>query len=212
MADQNNLIPSVKASGRFEALAPFDKVVDVNTYYTASSIRTIDEMQARKMDLYSLVFKPVGMSEAEAQAVLVTGKEIGAVVVGLTARNKPDVFVLSSYFKSFPLVDGVVYERMCLIVDLGPVPPEFDKVIADVNQHITNYVESKVGIRAEVKIGTVPTIGYVSASQHEVNETTRKNKITNADNDVSRNNELEAELARAQNTITALEQKIIELS
>lgn len=212
MADLNNLIPSINARGRFEALSPFTAVVDVNTYYEVSAIRTIDQMQSEKENLYEKMFKPTGMTPEDGQKALVVGKEIGAVVVCLVARNKPVVYVLSSYFKSFPTVDGVSYERMCIICDMGSVPPEFDKVLADSIQHIGGYLETKVGITPLIKIGTVPTIGYVSSTQHEVNETTRKNKITNTDNDVSRVTKLEADLVRSQNEVAILEQKVIELS
>ena len=109
MTTESNLIPSINAAGRFEALAPFDQVVLPTTYYVVEALRTISEMQALKLNLFTLVFQPIGVSEADYPTVLERARSNGAIIVTLTSRSSAPVYVLSTYFKSFPLIDGVSY-------------------------------------------------------------------------------------------------------
>lgn len=207
MAEQN-LIPSIKAAGRFEALAPFDTVVDVNKFYSVEAVRTIAEMEGLKIDIYTRVFKPIGVAETDFQTVLTRARNLGAVVVTLLDRGGIPTYVLSTYFKSFPLVDGVSYERMCLIVDLGPCPPKMREVISQATEHIKSYILDNTGVNSTVQLGTIPTMGYVSGQQADAYEATRKSKITNSNNDISRIRELEALLIKKDDYIARLEARL----
>ncbi|EBV8434075.1 hypothetical protein NFI00_000168 [Salmonella enterica] len=209
MDQQMNLIPAIYSSGSFEALNPFDKVVDPTKYYTVEAVRTIPEMQAMKMNLYELVFKPIGVAEADYQTVLDRAIGMEAVIVSLTSRNAPPVYVISSYFKSFPMVDGVKYERMALIIDLGACPPALKDTLTQAQDDIRDYVENSIGITSQVRIGTIPTPGYVSKAQADMFENTRKNKITDSTNNVSRVRELESTVASLQEQIRELEEALI---
>ena len=211
MATESNLIPSINAAGRFEALAPFDKVVLPTTYYVVEALRTISEMQALKLNLFTLVFQPIGVTEADYPVVLERARGQGAIIVTLTSRSGVPVYVLSTYFKSFPLIDGVSYERMCLIVDLGPCPPSVKDAIAQVQTHTQEYVKATLGLETTVKLGTVPTIGYVSAQDALLFETTRKNLITSGENDVAKINDLQAKAVQRDAYIAQLEAQLASL-
>jgi hypothetical protein len=211
MTTETNVIPSINAAGRFEALAPFDKVVIPSTFYTVEALRTIHEMQALKLNLYDLVFAPIGVAETDYSVVLERARSQGAVVVSLTNRFGPTVYVLSTYFKSFPLIDGVAYERMCLVVDLGPCAPSTKDAMAQVQTHVQSYVKAVLGLDTTVKLGTVPTIGYVSAQDALLFENTRKNAITDGDNDVSKINALQTKLVQKDAYIAQLEAKLAAL-
>lgn len=204
-----NIIPAVYASGSFTANPPFDTVVKQETFYTVEAVRTIPEMQAMKLDLFKLVFQPVGVDANDYQTVLQRAIDEGAVVVTLTSRNSPPVYVISSYFKSFPLVDGVVYERFCIIADLGAVPPALkDRVNAAVD-HINNYVKNSLGIaNAKTTIGTIPTRGYVSLEQSQAWEKTRQAAITEEPSDLLRLEKMTVENAELKAYIAYLEGEI----
>lgn len=208
MATESNLIPSINAAGRFEAIAPFDKVVLPSTYYVVEALRTISEMQALKLNLFTLVFQPIGVTETDYPTVLDRARAAGAIIVTLTSRSGAPVYVLSTYFKSFPLIDGVSYERMCLVVDLGPCPPSLKDAMAQVQTHTQEYVKATLGLDSTVKLGTVPTIGYVSAQDALIFETTRKNLITAGDNDVSKINDLQAKMVQKDAYIAQLESQL----
>lgn len=207
MADQN-LIPAINTAGSFTAINPFDKVVDPTKFYTVEAIRTIPEMQAMKMNLYELVFKPIGVSQDDYQTVLDRAISLNAVIVSLTSRNAPTVYVISTYFKSFPLTDGVKYERMALIVDLGACPPSLKDTLVQAQEEIRDYVTNSVGIEATVRVGTIPTPGYVSKSQAATFEQTRKNRITDSDNNVARIQKLEKDVASWQTYARQLEAQL----
>lgn len=208
MATEGNLIPSINASGRFEALAPFDRVVIPSTYYTVEALRTIPEMQALKLNLYALVFQPIGLAEADYPAMLARAQSEGSIIVTLTNRLGPPVYVLSTFFKSFPLVDGVSYERMCMILDFGAVPPTLKDAMAQVMTHCQEYTKATLGLESQAKLGTIPTIGYVSAADAQLFENTRKNLITNGDNDIAKINDLQAKLVKRDAYIVELETKL----
>lgn len=208
MAEEHNLIPEMRAAGKFEAIAPFDKVVNPNVFYTAEALRTIPEMQALKLNLYALLFAPVGVKEEDYNAILERANASKAVVVVLTSRLNQPVYVLSTFFKSFPLVDGVAYERMCLITDLGPLPPEMKETVEQARVDFRTYVLNKLGIDSEVVLGAIPTIGYVSAADAAIFEQTRKNKITDGDNDIAKIKDLQDKLIQRDAYIAELEAQL----
>lgn len=205
MADEQNLIPSIRAAGKFVALNPFNLVVNEDTYYTVEAIRTIPEMQAMKLNLYELVFKPIGVLETDYATVLDRALQANAVIVSLTSRNNVPVYVISTYFKSFPLTDGVQYERMALIIDLGAVPATMAETLTLAQDEIKDYVEATIGVTTVVRVGSIPTSGYMSKEQSIIFENSRKSKITDTNNNVTRVKELETLLVARDARIAELE-------
>lgn len=195
----NNAIPSIRASGSFEADAPFDQIVKKDVFYTVEAIRTIPEMQALNLDIYKLVLQPVGVSENDYQTVLERALAQEATVCALTSRGNPVVYVFSTYFKSFPLVDGVVYEHLCLVVDLGAVPPSTKDVINSGIDHINSYVKGALGIKnPKTTVGVIPTRSWVSKEQADLWENSRQLQITEEPSDTIRIEQLTSELAASR--------------
>lgn len=183
----STFIPAVWSAGSFEANPPFDQVVKPEIFYVVEAVRTIPEMQALKLDLFKMVFEPVGVQDTEYQGLLDTALAQEAVVVTLTSRGRPPVYVLSNYLKSFPLVDGVIYEHLCIIADLGAVPPALKDKVQSVQDHFNEYIKNAMGIPdARVTLGTIPTRGYTSKEEAESWEITRQSAITENPSDVYR--------------------------
>lgn len=200
-----NIIPAVWAAGKFEAEAPFNQVVNPDRYYTVESTTTITDMQSRKVDLYKLVFQPAGVAQENYQDLLDSAKALNAVVVTLTSKNTAPVYVLSNYIKSFPLVDGVIYERVCIIADLGACPPTLKDRINAAMDHFKNYIKDSVGIaNARVTIGTVPQRAYVSKEQAQMWENSRTLAIKTEPSDL-------LQLEAANKKISAMQAYIDEL-
>jgi hypothetical protein len=208
MADQN-MIPAINAAGRFEAAAPFNQIVNESTYYTVEATRTIHEMEGAKLDVYSLVFAPVGVTAEDYPTVLKRAKDAGAIICALLDRNGAPVYVPTTYLTSFPLVDGVSYERMCMIADLGPVPPSMAQAMQQVLDHTKQYIKATLGIQSAVRLGTIPTVGYVSQDQADAYENTRKGEITDASNDVAKVRALTQQAANKDVYIAKLESDLI---
>jgi hypothetical protein len=212
-----NIIPQLYAKGSFVANAPFDSVVSPAAFYTVVDTVTPSQMQARKADLFKLVWEPAGVSDADYQVQLNTLINLNGAIVVLSSKNGPDVYVPSTYIKSFPLVDGVIYEHLCIITDCGAVPPDFKDVLNSAVDHFNNYMKDNCGLEnPRTVIGTIQTRGYVPKEQAEAWENTRQSKIKENPSDLVRLNnalatnaqltayvaELEAALKAVQTTST----------
>lgn len=201
-------IPSMKAAGRFEAIAPFDRVVNPATFYTVEAIRTIPEMQGLKINVYERVFKPIGVTAEDYQEILQRAIAADSMVVSLIPRVGAPVYCLTSYLKSFPLIDGWAYERMVLVADLGPLSIDQKDALGLAREHMQQYILSQYGIEATVQLGTVPTIGYVSKDEHDIMEQTRKNRITDNESDLAKLNLANKEIATLKAYIQDLEARL----
>lgn len=208
-----NVVPSYHAAGSFTANNPFNLVVKPEIYYTIEAIRSITEMQGMNLDLWSLIFQPAGILQTDYQSYIDNINSVtGAAIVVLIGKDGSRVYVPTTYLASFPLVDGVSYERICIIGDCGACPPALADELTDTLTHFQNYLAAHVGINATFKLGTIPTIGYVTAAQAAVNEATRKNAITNTSNDVTTIAEQTTTISGLQAYVAQLEAKVISLS
>ncbi|UOX39498.1 putative virion structural protein [Aeromonas phage ZPAH34] len=206
----NNIIPSLRSAGKFVAEAPFNQVVDESRFYTVEAIRTIPEMQALKLDLFKLVFEPVGFSQEDYQIQVQTAIDNKAAVISLTSRGKGPVYVLSTFLKSFPVIDGVVYEHIALITSLGACPPSMKEKIDNAIEHINNYIKGSFGIdNPNTTIGTIPTRGYVSREDAVAWENSRQLAIIDEPSDAVKIAKLEKENIELKAYIAELEATII---
>lgn len=200
-----NMIPTMNSQGRFEALPPFDTVVDVAKTYTVEGLDSIKKLEVEKDDLYTLMFQPVGVSIDDYPLLLRRAREANAVVVTLHDRYNVPTYVFSTYFKSIPLIDGVIYEQMVMVASLGPCHPKMKEEIQQVLAHTRQYILNHLGIDATVSLGTIPEVGYTSQEQSDAYENTRKLKITDTSNDISRLNEALLETQKWQDYAKRLE-------
>lgn len=200
-----NNIPSIRSAGKFVANVPYDKVVNPEVFYTVEAVRTLPEMQALNIDLFTTVFQPAGYTTEQTQQEIQTAIDNKAVVVSLTSRGRGPVYVLSTFLKSIPLLDGVVYENLALIVSLGACPPSMKDRLNVAIEHINNYIKESVGIKEpNTTLGTIPTRGYVSRETAENWERSRQLQITEEPSDT-------VKLTEANKTISELQTYIKEL-
>lgn len=200
-----NIIPQLWVAGSFEALAPFNQIVDPKLYYTVEGTDGVADFQTKMPNVFKAVYQPVGLTEADYLVKIATLKELDGAIITLTSKGNPPVYVPSNYIKSFPLVDGVVYEHICLITNLGAVPPEFKDKINSAIDHFNNYVIDMLGLEnPSTVIGVVQTRGYVPKEFAEVWEQTRQTRIKGNPSDLIRLNE-------AQKTVDAQAVYITEL-
>jgi hypothetical protein len=203
---------ALNVAGRFEASSPFDQVVNTADYYTVQALRNFHEMEANKVDIYTLVFAPVGVSIDDYPTVLSRAKTAGATVAVLMDNTNSPVYVVTSYLTSFPLIDGVSYERMCIIADCGSVPATMSTTLAQAVEHFGQYLLDVMGVTSTVNLGTIPTIGYVTADQATAYETTRLSLIKDGTSDLAQIRTLNATTATQTTYIAQLEAQIALLS
>lgn len=204
-----NLIPMVWAAGVFEAESPFSTVVDPAVYYTVEAVETVRELLAQKVDLYKMVLAPVGIAQDQAQTYIDQAVTDEAVVITLSSRGHPQVYVLSTYLKSFPLVDGVTLEHVCIIADLGACPPALKDRINAAVEHFNQYIKTAMGIQQpRTVLGVVPTRAYISKEQADAWENTRQQNITENPSDVVRIEQLTTENQQLYTYIGQLENQL----
>lgn len=211
-----NNIPSLRAAGKFVVDAPFTKVVSDTTFYTVEATRTIPEIQALKdADLFAMVYAPLGYDKTkpedvtEVNGLIETAISQNAAVVTLTSRGRGALHVLSTYIKSFPLADGVIYERLGIVADLGPCPPSMKERINNAVAHFESYIKGAFGIeQPNVTIGTVPIRGYVSKEVAEAWENSRQLRITQEPSDTIIIEALRRQVVELQTYVAKLEDAI----
>lgn len=206
MSTTTNIIPQLYAKGSFEAYPPFDSVVSPAAFYTVQSVVTPSQMLARKVDLFKTVWEPAGATEADYQQQLNALQNLDGAIIILSSKNGPDVYVPSTYIKSYPLVDGVIYEHLCIITDCGAVPPAFKDLLNSGVDHFNNYMKDNYGLtNPRTTLGTIQTRGYVPKEQAEAWENTRQQQIKNDPSDLIRLNNALATIAQQAAYITELE-------
>lgn len=207
----NNIVPSLRVFGPFEANEPFNRVVDPNISYSVEAIRTIPEMQGLNINIYQRVFAPLGIDETRAQELVNETIENKGSVLSLIPRTGAPVYVLTTYLKSWPLIDGWLYERMCLVVDFGSLAGDMKESLVEAQDHFKAWVSAHYGITPTVQLGTIPIAGYVSQDEHELMESARQNRITDSESDVVKNIRLEQTIVEKDAYIAELEARIIAL-
>lgn len=207
MAD-NPIIPALRVTGRFEAMEPFSRVINPMASYTVEAIRTVGEMQGLNINIYQRVFAPLGVDQATYLTMLDQIVNAGGVIITLIPRKGAPIYVASTYLKSFPLVDGFLYERMVVVSDLGALSSDMQPALEEAITHFHDWILQHYGIQSSVKIGTVPVIGYVSQFEHETMETARKNRITDNQGDLAKNLSMENTIASQQAYIKELEARL----
>lgn len=206
MSTNTNIIPQLYAKGSFEALPPFDSVVSPSAFYTVEDTVTPVQLQARKEDLYKLIWQPAGATDAEYQQQLATLINLNGAIIVLSSKNSPDVYLPSTHVKSFPLVDGVIYEHLCIITDCGAVPPSFKDVLNSAIDHFNNYMRDNLGLEdPRTVLGTIATRGYISKEQAAAWENTRQGKIKENPSDLIRLNAANSTIAQMTAYIAELE-------
>lgn len=178
MTTTTNVIPQLYAKGSFEAFPPFDSVVNPSAFYTVQSTATPAQMLAKKVDLFKTVWGPAGASEIDYQRQLTILQNLDGAIIILSSKNAPDVYIPSTHIKSYPLVDGVIYEHLCIITDCGVVPPDFKDVLNSAIDHFNNYMKDHYGLaNPRTTLGTIQTRGYVPREQAKAWENTRQQQI-----------------------------------
>lgn len=210
MATDKNVIPSLYAAGQFTAISPFTAVVNESVFYTVEDVCTVAQFRSRSIDVWGLMFNPVGIDEDSYEALLNVVEDNDGAIITLTSKNNKPVYIPSTYISSFPLIDGVIYERFVVYTDLGACPPDLVNKINVLVEHFQDYAKSNFGIaNAKSYVGSIPTRAYVSKEDAETFEATRLNAIANSTTDQVKIVKQQTTIDRQQIYIQTLEAKLL---
>lgn len=147
-------VPPIHTAGVYLVYEPFQ--ISNTAVYKCTAIRGFEELQLRNIDVFKTYYKPKGLSETIYQE----DANMGASIVVLEGADLTELYIPSTYIKSYPGGDGLAYVNKIIVMDLGlmmaDVPTSHIEVL------LKDIVKQHVGVETEVKTVSVPYIGSVS--------------------------------------------------
>lgn len=190
------MTPPLEVSGRFEARAPFDTVVQLGVFYTCIAVRLFKDCEAQGEEVFDDYYSALGLTTADYQQ----DEGVGAAIVTLSTPDGDVVYIPDTYIASYPQMGAARYHHVVLAVSLGPIPEtvQLDNLIAN----LTEMVSDVIGVENKVQIAAAPSTGTITDEEHEAMETARLARIQNRTTTRS-------ELLRTQNKVAVLEERIV---
>lgn len=205
-------VPQLGVSGPFEVEAPFNNIVVPGRYYKVEQLSTISKLQAENYDFNKKIFEPAQIPEDTRAKILSDAISYKATVVVLTSRDQKPVILFSNYIKSFPVLNGVLYEHLCIVGDAGAQHSGLKDSGYTMLKHFEEYAKAHLGITVNFQFAYIETRSFVTKEQHEINENKRKSQITNTSSDVGTIKRLEEEIVGKDLYIKKLEDQLTSLS
>ncbi len=168
----SQLIPDIGSKGKYSFKDPVNTKVPENVVFTCQSIRTLADLINTKQDVFKTIYLPLGLTRENYEEDINNGVSI----IGLHAEIGAVHYVPSSYLNSYPNLNGVIYTKLMMGVDLGAVPDSLSLEAIEVS--ISNIVYDQLGIRPEIKVIATSQSIVVNYDDHEKIEEIRKAKIS----------------------------------
>lgn len=141
----NFIVPPLGAKGRFKFVEPFNKEQYQNEELRVSAIRTFKELKDSSIDVYELIYQPVGLTEND----LLKDMENNIPIVVLESQAGKYLNIPANKIKSLPDISGIKYQQRMLVANLGLLPLDFN--IDTLYKIIKDDVYDVTGIQTEVK-------------------------------------------------------------
>ena len=198
-----NYIPFIGTKGRFKFKEPFNHVLNDNAIYTVASIKSFDNIIDSGMDVYEIIYKPVGLTEDVFTKAYTAGK---VNVIELVDESGKYFNVPSNYITSVPDINGILYRDKMMVIDLGYLPDNY--VFDDVKSAVSELVKLMVGVEAEVKVvDASPTI-MLTEEQDKLNAKDRYSVIKSEDNIYYKYKQCEEKVQKSIGIIKGLEKAL----
>jgi hypothetical protein len=197
-----NAVPSLNSFGIFTVLTPF--VIDpVN--YRCSGLQSISSMLSNNVDVFNLVYAPVGLSISVFNA----DRDANAVIVTLDSTEGPTLLVPSTYVDTMPAMITIQYSHLIITADVGELPDSLP--IEQLKVDIKNIVDSFLGVDSAIEVYSIPGTHLYSLTESEDMEAAREISITYTDSLADRIQTLTDDITAKQIRITELEEAIVVL-
>lgn len=196
MSTVSRLTPPLGVFGKFTLKAPWDTATNIS--YRCVSLRRVEEFVKTGKDIFETVYKPAGLTKAQADADI----ELGVVIVGLLGTNGSRIFVPDTHVLSYPDQSAVTLSYTVLSIDLGPQPSNMDLTVLSEELALKASEISGVALN-KIVVNRHRAMSTTMMSQEEfVNaEDARLNSIANV--------ELTKDIISRQNTIIADQDQLI---
>lgn len=166
------ITPPIHATGVYSLYSPF--TVSLEMIYRCHAVRSFDELVKRGINVFEEYYSPKGLTEK----IYKEDAAKGASIVTLISADNEYLYVPNTYIESYPGMAGLRYERKLLMLDLGPLPANFqlNYLLADMQDLVTKAV-GVTEDKAKLTFATVPMNGSVSHEDHIQLEATRRAAI-----------------------------------
>ena len=141
----NFIVPPLGAKGRFKFVEPFNKEQYQNEELRVSAIRTFKELKDSSIDVYELIYQPVGLTEND----LLKDIENNIPIVVLESQAGKYLNIPANKIQSLPDISGIKYQQRMLVANLGLLPLDFN--IDTLYNVIKDDVYDVTGIQTEVQ-------------------------------------------------------------
>lgn len=201
MSTPTPMTPPLNAKGLYTVTMPFE--LAPNTLYTCKAIRSYADLIDAGVDIYTTVYAPLGLVQANYQADLAAG----ANLITLMSATSATVHVPDTYITAFPDLGIVPYSEVVLALSLTPVPDSLD--LTFVKQQVANAASDAIGLTPTVTAFVVPLSGTMTKTQADAAESARQAAITNRTSDYAKLKTLQQQYAALQQQYAVLEQMVI---
>ena len=141
----NFIVPPLGAKGRFKFVEPFNKEQYQNEELRVSAIRTFKELKDSSIDVYELIYQPVGLTEND----LLKDIENNIPIVVLESQAGKYLNIPANKIQSLPDISGIKYQQRMLVANLGLLPLDFN--LDTLYNVIKDDVYDVTGIQTEVQ-------------------------------------------------------------
>ncbi len=199
MAITTNLL-YIGQKGLFTFLAPFNTAYNLDyDILTVDSLKSIGELIAGNIDIYSVYFQANGLTTTQYQQFLTSN----GIIVTLFDSEGNRYAVPSTFIQGLPNTNGVPYRALGLNVVLGPLPVDYP--VSALVDDLQPIISQLVGIQAAITPVQLSRVKLLPNTQATQLENTRVANISGLNTLGYYINQLSI----AQTQIQALEQYIV---
>lgn len=156
------IIPVIGSSGLFQLRPPFNAIIEPNVRYTCQAVRRLSEYLANNEKPFEDVYQSSGLTEAEYNLHL----EEDMYIVSLQSEKGHWLYLPATHVSSYPLVNGIPYRAMMLVVSLPPIPVERNLDFLELA--FKNIVSDSLGVNCSVKQVEASSVSLISKEKHDL--------------------------------------------
>lgn len=190
-----SLIPPIGSTGIFKVNAPFNDTIKDTINHTCVAIRRLSDLLNSGLDPFNDYYFLNGLTEEKYKEDITDN----VCIVSLQTANGNWFYVPSSFIISYPIVGGVAYNSIALMLNIGAIPDALN--ISFLRNTLVDMTESIIGIRPTIYTVATAEQTMVNEQAHDLAEMARLSKITKTTTDYS-------ELIKVRNENTELKNKI----
>lgn len=156
------IIPVIGSSGIFQLRPPFNTIIESNVRYTCQAVRRLSEYLANNEKPFEDVYQASGLTEGEYNLHL----EEDMYIVSLQSEKGHWLYLPATHVSSYPLVNGIPYRAMMLVVSLPPIPVERNLEFLELA--FKNIVTDSLGVDSQVKQVEASSVSLISKEKHDL--------------------------------------------